>query len=50
MDQGADSWVELTEGENEEGGRARGTVEGRSDGETARGATTESVALVLRDR
>jgi len=50
MDRGADSWVESTEGENEEGGRARGTMEGRSDGETARGATTESVALVLRDR
>ena len=50
MDRGADSWVESTKGENEEGGRARGTMEGKSDGETARGATTESVALVLRDR
>jgi hypothetical protein len=50
MDRGADSWVESTKGENEEGGRARGAMEGKSDGETARGATTESVALVLRDR
>ena len=50
MERGADSWVESTEEESEEGGRAKGTMEGRSDGETARGATTESVALVLRDR
>ena len=51
MERDADSWVESTEEESdEEGGRAKGTMEGRSDGETARGSTTESVALVLRDR
>jgi hypothetical protein len=50
MDRGADSWVESTKGEKEEGVRARGAMEGKSDGETARGETTESVALVLRDR
>ena len=50
MERGADSWVESTEEESEEGGRAKGTMVRRSDGETARGATTESVALVLRDR
>ncbi len=36
------------EGESEEGGRAKDTMEGWSDGDTARGATTESMALVLR--
>ncbi len=50
MERGADSWVESTEGESEEGGRAKDTMEGWSDGDTARGATTESVALVLRGR
>ena len=38
------------EGESEEGGRAKDTLEGRRDGDTARGATTESVALMPRDR
>ena len=50
MERDADTWVEWTEEESEEGGRAKGTIEGRSDGDTARGATTESVALVLRGR
>ncbi len=50
MDRGADSWVESTERESEEGGRAKDTMEGGSDGDAARGATTESVALVLRGR
>ena len=44
MERYADSWVESTEGESEEGGRAKDTLEGRSDGDTAR----ESVALVPR--
>ena len=39
IERGADSWVESTEEESEEGGRAKGTMEGRSDGETARGVT-----------
>ncbi len=50
MERGADSWVESTEGESEEGGRAKDTMEGWSDGDTARVATTKSVALVLRGR
>jgi hypothetical protein len=50
MERGADSWVESTEGDSEEGGRAKDTMEGGSDGDAARGATTESVALVLRGR
>ena len=50
MERGADSWVESTEGESEEGGRAKDTMEGGSDGDAARGATTESVALVQRGR
>ena len=32
MDRGADSWVESTKGEKEEGVRARGATEGKSDG------------------
>ena len=50
MERDADSWVESTEGESEEGGRAKDTMEGWSDGDTARGNTTESVALVPRGR
>ena len=41
--------VESTEGESEEGGRAKDTLEGRSDGVTARGMA-ESVASVPRGR
>ena len=50
MDGDADSWVASKEGESEEGGRAKDTLEGRRDGDTARGATTESVALMPRGR
>ena len=50
MERGADSRVESTEGKWEEGGRAKDTLEGGSDGDAARGATTESVALVQRGR
>ena len=38
IERDADSWVESTEGESEEGGRAKDTLEGRSDGDTAREA------------
>ncbi len=48
MERDADSWVESTEGESEEGGRAKDTLEGLSDRDTARVITTESVALVSR--
>ena len=37
VERDADSWVESTEGEGEEGGRAKDTLEGMSDRDTARG-------------
>ena len=42
MERDAGSWVESTERESEEGGRAKETLEGRSDGETARGRARPS--------
>jgi hypothetical protein len=48
MEQDADSWVESSEWESEEGGRAKDTLEDRSNGDTAKWATTESIVLVTR--